>query len=121
MTPGEVVMLLLCVDKWDTQLKVRNYGIFVKSHACAAPGHYCLRKMLLEFSTCKWPLHHSECLLFLDAVAFINAHFGAGTGPIHLDNVDCSGSESNLTDCQHSSTISCTNGHSQDAGVRCQG
>ena len=60
-------------------------------------------------------------VLLLDAVAFINAHFGAGIGPIHLDNVACSGSESNLTDCPHSSTISCTNGHSQDAGVRCQG
>ena len=25
MTPGEVVMLLWCVDNWDTQLKVREF------------------------------------------------------------------------------------------------
>ena len=56
-----------------------------------------------------------------DAVAFSNAHFGAGAGPIHLDNVDCSGSESNLLDCSSSSTVSCFYGHSEDAGVRCQG
>ena len=55
------------------------------------------------------------------AVAFSSAHFGAGIGPIHLDNVDCSGSESNLTDCSHSFNVTCSNDHSQDAGVRCQG
>ena len=55
-----------------------------------------------------------------DAVAFTNAHFGAGVGPIYLDNVDCSGSESNLTDCFRSFIVSCYS-HSEDAGVRCQG
>jgi len=56
-----------------------------------------------------------------DAVAFTNAHFGAGIGPIHLDNVDCSGSESNLTECSRSFTVSCYSDHLEDAGVRCQG
>ena len=55
------------------------------------------------------------------AVAFRNAHFGAGIGSIHLNNVHCTGSESRLTDCSHSTTVTCTNGHSEDAGVRCQG
>ena len=55
------------------------------------------------------------------AVAFSSAHFGAGTGPIHLDNVDCTGSESNLIDCQHISNVYCRYGHNEDAGVRCQG
>ena len=54
-------------------------------------------------------------------MAFGNAHFGAGTGPIHLDSVDCNGHESNLLDCLHSSVVNCTLGHSEDAGVRCQG
>ena len=54
------------------------------------------------------------------AVGFSGAHFGAGTGPIYLDFVDCSGSEAKLIDCPHSSTVTCTNGHLQDAGVRCQ-
>ena len=56
-----------------------------------------------------------------DAVAFGNAHFGAGTGTIFLDNVGCTGSEINLNDCSRSSSVSCFGGHSEDAGVRCQG
>ena len=55
-----------------------------------------------------------------DAVAFGRAHFGAGIGAIHLDNVGCTGSENNLIDCSRSS-VSCFGGHSEDAGVRCQG
>ena len=54
-----------------------------------------------------------------DAVAFSNAYFGAGTGTIYLNDVGCTGSETNLTDCTRSSTVSCR--HLDDAGVRCQG
>ena len=61
------------------------------------------------------------CFLTTDAVAFSSAHFGAGTGTIYLDNVGCTGTESNLIDCTRSSTVSCSSGHSEDAGVRCQG
>ena len=57
-----------------------------------------------------------------DAVAFSNAHFGAGIGPIHLHVVGCTGRETNLTDCpQVRSSVYCLQGHSEDAGVRCQG
>ena len=56
-----------------------------------------------------------------DAIAYSSAHLGAGVGPIYLDNVDCEGSESNLTNCSYSSFFSCYNGHLEDAGVRCQG
>ena len=56
-----------------------------------------------------------------DAVAFSRAHFGAGSGPIHLNNVDCSGSETNLINCSQNSLFHCNSGHSVDAGVRCQG
>ena len=62
-----------------------------------------------------------DTYLCTGAVAFSNAHFGAGVGPIYLDNVHCSGSESNLTDCSRSFTVSCNRGHHKDAGVRCQG
>ena len=54
-------------------------------------------------------------------MAFSRAHFGAGTGPIYLDDVACRGSEGRLTDCPRNSTVTCMNGHSEDAGVRCQG
>ena len=53
-------------------------------------------------------------------MAFTNAHFGAGTGTIYLDNVGCTSRETRLIDCSRSSTVSCTSGHTEDAGVRCQ-
>ena len=67
----------------------------------------------------------SECfytpVAHTDAVAFSRAHFGAGTGTIYLDNVGCTGSETRLIDCSRGTTVSCLGGHSEDAGVRCQG
>ena len=56
-----------------------------------------------------------------DAVAFGSAHFGAGSGSIHFDDVGCTGSETRLIDCPRSSTVYCGHAHSEDAGVRCQG
>jgi len=50
---------------------------------------------------------------------FVSAHFGQGNGPILLDNVACSGSESTLLDCRYGNTTS-DDAHSEDAGVRCQ-
>ncbi|XP_034568093.1 deleted in malignant brain tumors 1 protein-like isoform X1 [Notolabrus celidotus] len=47
------------------------------------------------------------------------AAFGAGSDPILLDDVSCSGSESSLNECGHGGfrTHDCT--HSEDAGVVC--
>ena len=49
-----------------------------------------------------------------------NAQFGTGVGPVQMNNVECTGSESNLTDCPHSSSIRCYY-YRRHAGVRCQG
>ena len=48
---------------------------------------------------------------------FSDAYFGQGTGPIHIDNVGCSGSESVLVQCNHLTINNCV--HAEDAGVRC--
>ena len=51
-----------------------------------------------------------------------SASFGQGSGPILLDSVTCSGSETILAGCAHFGvgiTRSCS--HSDDAGVRCSG
>ena len=55
--------------------------------------------------------------LFIGARYFSNAFFGQGTGPIHIDNVTCIGSESVLVQCSHLTIHNCT--HADDAGVRC--
>ena len=56
------------------------------------------------------------------AVAFRDAQFGPGIGPIFLENLICSGSETTLLDCRHSTPLGLsTCAHSQDAGVRCVG
>lgn len=49
---------------------------------------------------------------------FIFAPFGEGSGPIHMDEVGCSGFESRLVDCIYISSHNCR--HSEDAGVRCR-
>ena len=57
------------------------------------------------------------CFIVTDAQAVSSAFFGPGSGPIFLDDVRCSGSETGLLDCPSTSQHNCV--HSEDAGVRC--
>jgi hypothetical protein len=47
--------------------------------------------------------------------------FGAGDGPIWLDNVDCNGSEDSILDCQHRGLGIHNCGHTDDIGIICGG
>ena len=47
------------------------------------------------------------------------AFFGAGTGPIHYDDVACTGTEARLADCPHPGIGIENCFHSEDAGVVC--
>ena len=64
------------------------------------------------------PLHSTPS--HLDATAFSLARFGQGSGPIHLDEVNCVGTEAMLGDCpaNPSGINGCS--HLEDAGVGCQ-
>ena len=66
------------------------------------------------------------CILMMDAsvltaaaIARVSAYFGQGSGPIQIDGVQCSGTESELRNCSYSQTNKC--GHSADVGVTCNG
>ena len=55
--------------------------------------------------------------LYTGVVALTAAYFGQGNGSIHIDNVQCSGTESALIQCTHTTLHDCS--HTEDAGVRC--
>ena len=56
---------------------------------------------------------------YMRGTAAMNALFGQGSGPVHLDGMACNGSETSLVQCPHNGwgTVSC--GHSDDVGVFC--
>ena len=51
--------------------------------------------------------------------AYPRARHGQGEGPILLDNVVCTGSETSLQQCRHNGVGNHNCGHSEDAGVAC--
>ena len=55
------------------------------------------------------------------AIAKTHAFYGAGTGPISLDEVACTSSQTSLLQCTSNSIVSHDCTHSEDAGVQCEG
>ena len=56
---------------------------------------------------------------FAGAIAYQNARFGEGSGPIFLDDVHCGGLESRLIECPANRIGDHNCGHFEDAGVQC--
>uniref|UniRef100_A0A1X7UPS9 SRCR domain-containing protein n=1 Tax=Amphimedon queenslandica TaxID=400682 RepID=A0A1X7UPS9_AMPQE len=52
-----------------------------------------------------------------NGVARLAATFGEGTGSILMDDLQCTGNETEITSCTHTSSHNC--GHYEDAGVLC--
>ena len=59
----------------------------------------------------------SACIAF--PVRGINSVYDSGSGPITLDNVVCTGSESNLLSCQHNPIFEHNCQHYEDVAVIC--
>jgi len=51
---------------------------------------------------------------------FINNSYGAGSGRIWLDDVQCTGTETNIADCQHNRWGDHNCEHSEDVSVSCR-
>ena len=69
-----------------------------------------------------WSLYqHISKLLCAGVIAHSNAHFGAGSGPIVLDDVQCTSNSSQLLACPSRPILSHNCVHSTDAGVSCEG
>ena len=66
-----------------------------------------------------YELYH-KLSLDVTVTATIRANFGEGTGLILLDDLQCSGEESNLFDCVHRGIGRHNCRHTEDAGVICK-
>jgi len=56
---------------------------------------------------------------FTGGQAYSSAYFGEGSGSIWMDNVDCAGTESSLSECDHNGWGEENCSHGEDAGVSC--
>lgn len=103
----------VCLDQqWGTVCH-DSFGTIDASVVCKQLGFSRLSELS---GTCNHLSNHMHRLT--DATAFSNARFGPGTGPIHLDDVRCTGMEARLFDCpRDADTLDCS--HADDAGVIC--
>ena len=56
--------------------------------------------------------------LFCSTLAYSQS-YGAGNGAILLDDVVCTGNETDIDDCRHSPWANHNCGHNEDVGVQC--
>ena len=101
MTSGTALMPLWSASSWD--IHTLEVGVL-----------FTLSTNLYNFIFCM-------CLRLLGGRAYSNAHFGAGSGPIFLDDVQCSSSSNQLLECPSRPILTHNCAHSADAGVSCEG
>ena len=95
-TTSMQMMLKLLVTSWDFLPKVRA-NMLVPSILVLAIGYS----------------------ISSGAQYYRNSHYTVASGPVHIGNLQCTGSESSLLNCLHTKMQSC--GYSHDSGVKCAG
>lgn len=73
--------------------------------------------IIIIVSNCNLMLLFLVIFLLAAAAAVNRAVYGQGAGPIVMDNVACTGTETSLMNCTFLSSHNCQ--HFEDAGVRC--
>ena len=101
MTAGIQRMLLLSANNWD--MRTLEVSLVFNNH---------------EVATRMYPLTDSNPPA---GRVFRNAFFGEGTGPIFLDDVQCSSTSSQLLECFSNPILIHNCLHTADAGVGCEG
>ena len=113
----------VCDDSWDTT----DATVICKQLGYAYTGSE-LTEMCSMSDLIKNQLFLPLILLFfyltllcIGGRAYSNAYFGTGSGPIFLDDIQCSSSSEELLQCFSSPILSHNCLHSADAGVGCEG
>ena len=105
----------VCDDSWDSDdatvvCKQLGYAYTGSEYMCHA-GYVlmCIGNLKCYF------------ICGIGGVAYSNAYFGTGTGPIYLDDVACTLSASQLLECFSGPILAHNCDHHADAGVGCEG
>ena len=112
MTTGMALMLLWSANNWA--MHTLDVSVFFNVSVRFVYLH------LLHVSICAGGRVYSNAY-FVAGRVYSNAYFVAGSGPIFLDDVQCSSTSNQLLECSSRPILSHNCLHSADAGVGCEG
>ena len=102
----------VCDDSWDST----DATVVCKQLRYAYTGSEC-KCCLLSWTFIFMQLYLADT----GGTPHYNAYFGAGTGPIYLDDVACTSSASQLLECSSSPVLAHNCDHHDDVSVECEG